>query len=130
MSRKLLFSVTAADCKWDYFRGSGAGGQNRNKRDTAVRCTHPPSGAVGTAQDERYQRQNKKLAFKRMAQSKEFQRWLKIKTGQVVQVEAEVEKATERAMRAENLKIEVKKGGKWVRDEESAEKANILSETY
>ena len=29
--RKPLFSVTAKDCNWDYYRGSGSGGQKKNK---------------------------------------------------------------------------------------------------
>jgi len=29
--RKLLFSVTAKDCRWDYFKGTGAGGQKKLK---------------------------------------------------------------------------------------------------
>ena len=57
--RKLLFSVTAKDCDWDYYRGSGAGGQKRNKTSNAVRCTHKDSKAVGKAEDTRSQLQNK-----------------------------------------------------------------------
>lgn len=73
------FSITAKDCNWSYYRGSGKGGQNRNKNDTAVRCSHKPSGAVGTAEEHKEQKQNKRVAFKRMAESKEFQSWLKLK---------------------------------------------------
>ena len=76
MDKEKLFSVTAKDIKWEYYRASGNGGQNRNKRDTAVRCTHEPSGAIGNAADERSQNQNKKLAFRRMVNSKKFQDWL------------------------------------------------------
>ena len=53
--RELLFSVTAKDCRFDYYRGSGAGGQHRNKTESAVRCTHLASGAVGQAEDHREQ---------------------------------------------------------------------------
>jgi protein subunit release factor A len=69
--------ITIKDCIVQTYRGSGAGGSNRNKRDTAVRIIHPPSGALGQAEDERHQLQNKKLAFRRMAESDEFQRWAK-----------------------------------------------------
>ena len=40
MSKELLFSVTAADCDWQYIRGTGPGGQKRNKTETKVRCVH------------------------------------------------------------------------------------------
>lgn len=48
--REPIVTVTAADCRWDYYRGSGAGGQHRNKTSSAVRCTHEPSGAVGQSE--------------------------------------------------------------------------------
>ena len=60
--------VTEKDLRIETFRGSGAGGQNRNKRDTAVRITHIPTGIVSTAQDQRTQGQNKKIAFRRLAE--------------------------------------------------------------
>lgn len=62
-----MFSVTVKDCEVQTFRSGGKGGQNQNKRDTGVRIIHHPSGARGEARDERSQLQNKRLAFKRMA---------------------------------------------------------------
>lgn len=62
-----MFSVTMKDCELQTFRCGGKGGQNQNKRDTGVRIIHHPSGARGEARDERSQLQNKRLAFKRMA---------------------------------------------------------------
>lgn len=59
--------VRRPDLRVDTLRGSGKGGQNRNKRDTAVRITHLPTGLVGYAEDQRTQGQNKKLAFQRLA---------------------------------------------------------------
>lgn len=69
------FAVTAADCRRDTFRCSGAGGQNVNKRDTGVRFTHLASGAVGEACDQRNQAQNVQTAFRRMAESRIFRAW-------------------------------------------------------
>lgn len=70
--KTLLLSVTLKDCHVETKRGSGKGGQNRNKRDTAVRIVHPPSGAVGESQEQRSQLQNKKAAFRRMAETETF----------------------------------------------------------
>jgi protein subunit release factor B len=74
-----LFSVTADDCTWQVFRGSGDGGQKRQKTSSGVRCYHPPSEAEGKATDNRMQSQNRKTAFERMVASKEFQSWLNLK---------------------------------------------------
>jgi len=76
--REKLFSLTAKDFDWAFYRGSGKGGQHRNKTDSAVRCTYKASGAVATAQDERSQRRNKVMAFKRVAETDLFREWLKI----------------------------------------------------
>lgn len=77
-----LFSITASDCEWEYFRGSGDGGQKKQKTSSACRCRHVPSGAVGEAQDSRMQSQNRKTAFERMTKSKEFQIWLQLEIDQ------------------------------------------------
>lgn len=71
--KELLLSVTLKDCDVQTKRGSGKGGQNRNKRDTAVRIVHRTSGAVGESQEERSQLQNKRRAFLRMVQTPVFQ---------------------------------------------------------
>ncbi len=71
MKEKIL-SVTLKDCDVQTKRGTGKGGQNRNKRDTAVRIVHRASGAVGESQEERSQLQNKRRAFRRMAESEKF----------------------------------------------------------
>ena len=50
------------DLTIDFFRSSGPGGQNVNKRETAVRVTHVPTGVFATAQSERTQERNRELA--------------------------------------------------------------------
>jgi len=73
-----LFTITKKDFKRTTYKGSGAGGQKKNKTSNGVRLVHPPSGAVGEAVDTRLQPQNEKLAFKRLTESKEFKAWLQI----------------------------------------------------
>lgn len=80
--RKRILSVTAADLRWDVFRGSGDGGQKKQKTSSGVRCTHEPSGAVGHATDSRMQSQNRKTAFERMVSTAEFKAWLELEIDQ------------------------------------------------
>ncbi len=59
--RKLL-----RECDVETYRGSGPGGQHRNKTESAVRMTHRPSGVVRVATEHRSQLRNRELALERI----------------------------------------------------------------
>lgn len=108
-----LFTVTASDCEWSYFRGSGHGGQKKNKTSSACRCVHKASGAVGESSESRSQFQNRQSAFKRMGLSVAFRRWVQEKIAEIDRGKS-IEKYVDEQMRPDNLQFEIKKDGKWV----------------
>lgn len=114
MAKQLLFSITKKDFRVEFYRGSGAGGQHRNKTDSACRITHIASGAVGMSEDERSQYQNKKKAFERLVKSDKFQKWYRIEVAKHMGLIEDVDKMVEKAMDERNLKFEVRdENGKW-----------------
>jgi peptide chain release factor 1 len=60
---ELQMQIDPRDLEWSFSRGSGAGGQARNKLETAVDLRHVPSGLVVHAESERSQKDNRRVAL-------------------------------------------------------------------
>lgn len=113
MTKEKLFSLTKKDFKIETMRGSGAGGQHRNKTDSAVRITHVESGASSYCCDNRKQSINKKAAFRQLTNSPKFKQWIRLEIARKTGVLDDIEKDVDKLMREENLRVEVRNGSKW-----------------
>ena len=74
------FSYTRKDFVLDWYSGSGAGGQHRNKHQNCLRLTHIPSGITVTAADGRDRPANQRVAFERLRPKLEA--WVRAQIGE------------------------------------------------
>ena len=84
--RDRLFTLRAGkELIFDYFSGTGPGGQNRNKKQKCVRLTHVNSGVTVRATEERSKVQNERMALERLASHKKFKAWVRLQAAMVMQ---------------------------------------------
>jgi len=112
-NRRLLFSITKKDLRIEYFSGSGAGGQHRNRHQNCVRLHHPASGAIVTGQSHRERKSNIKEALRNLVGSAKFKVWHARAVKEILSGKT-IDEIVDESMQAKNLKIECRdENGKW-----------------
>ena len=116
-NKEVLFTLSKnnGDFIVQPFKGSGKGGQKRNKTMSCCRIVHPESGAVSECQEERSFEQNKQKAFIRLAEKPKFKAWYKMEYARRLGKFDGIEEKVDSLMRPENLLIEEFIDGKWVK---------------
>jgi hypothetical protein len=120
MTKKLILSLSKAngDFILETFSGSGAGGQNRNRKQKCVRLKHPASGVTVIATEERSLEQNKKCAFQRLINNEKFKQWHKIAIAEKSNAYDNLNENKTIELKSEDLKIEYLENGQWIEKNE------------
>ncbi len=102
------FKIDAKDLRIDVFHSNGAGGQNVNKVESAIRITHLPTNIVVTCQDERSQLRNKERATKTIY-AKVFNHYEALKNAEKMQIRKKVFSEKEKRKCCRLFNFETKK---------------------
>ena len=107
------FTLTAKDLDIEWFSGSGKGGQHKNKHPNCCRIRHRESGVTVVGQDHKERPRNQKDALKRLSEHYKFKAWCQDKLIEL-RDGATLEEKVDAMLTDDNIKYEVKRGGKWV----------------
>lgn len=111
-----ILSLTLTDFKITYARGTGAGGQKRNKTESKVQILHEPSGAYAESDKTRSQHQNKIDAFSKISKDKKLLNWIKIEVAKREGKLKEIEEKVDFEMK-NRTKVEIKdEHGRWINE--------------
>ena len=111
--KRLLFSLTKKDFIIQTFRAGGKGGQNQDKVESGCRIIHPASGARGEARDSRDQLHNKRAAFIRLTETKEFKAWHRLECARLMGTVTPEQIVEQLMARKQDFKIEVDTDHGW-----------------
>lgn len=118
---RVEFTVTKKDFEVSWFSGTGAGGQHRNRHMNCCRIKHKATGIIKTGQSSRTRQSNQAEALNAIAKDVRFKAYCQ---QQLINLEVKarngktIEEVVEEMMNPENLKIETKKNGKWIDEQQ------------
>lgn len=112
-NRELLLHITAKDFNEFHIRGSGKGGQHRNKTSTGVRLVHKASGAAAESTEFKSQHQNRSAAFRKVIETPVFKAWFRTAVAEA-SGQPTIAQRVEEAMDPRNIEVQILQDSKWV----------------
>lgn len=106
MSR-VSFSISIKDLREEFYRGSGNGGQKKQKTSSGVRLTHEASGVMVEDESTRSQAQNRVAALKKLAAHPKFRAWCQMEVAAREEGHRSLLTKIDESLKPEYLKIEV-----------------------
>ncbi len=104
---KVEFSVRIGDLREEFYRGTGNGGQKKQKTSSGVRLTHDPSGVTVEDESTRSQHKNRVAALHKLGNHPKFKAWCSAESRARAEGFASLERKVDDLMKESNLKIEV-----------------------